>query len=625
MQDNNDKSEKIKRNPNKKVELTLRHQLTPLTDDELLSQSKNISNFLKLVHPHVAESGYSDAAIELRPVKRDNDEFEFVPSFSAFKLTSEKDEEMLMKLLTGVNGKGFCVFYSIFAFDYRKDVYKANGELFTKGHVNKENPLFTTTLVADFDGITASEFNEQKQMFNKVGLNTYDVSTGHGYHSLIFLDKRCYSLGILDAFTDLLLSKGFKVDTAMRGCDRMARTPFTTNCKELDDTKNDDVFNANLPLAVPINDYEEITRYSVVDVFEKLRQLETIIPLSKKQEKEVSAVAIQEIESTQTEALSSEEREKIKEEKQVRINLTDAEYLYDDLIDFNTLPPTIKKILASSTPQGYRNETLKFLTKTLKDGVGLTLKETQDILAVWGNNCEPVLDEEFTKKEVARFWRYVNHHKNGYYSQKLVDLYGYLDLAVVTENSMVAVPHHLMNIMCTKSMNGGVIRTYMLLLLHFHENEEVENIDLETLTEITQISHRSVERHVSVLLKNGLLVKKVGNTCRKQGDKNGYYPSPYITVEGCRKIPATTIEAMYFSKRNELTDNEAMVFLYLKLMVTYSKKKKAFTSQEKIGLGVGQKRRSIINITDSLHEKKFIKKVTIGTAFLKRTTYEIKK
>ena len=157
-----------KRNAEKDVNKTLRHHCNELSDKEIESQANQIIEFLQLVHPHTIESAYGDA-IEIRPVQRDADEFEYVRSYSTFTLTGERDKEELIKFLKRVNGKGFCVYYSLFAFDYNLDVFKDNGKLFGKGRVNKTNATYTTTLMADFDKVSIEDYESKyKPLFEKI-------------------------------------------------------------------------------------------------------------------------------------------------------------------------------------------------------------------------------------------------------------------------------------------------------------------------------------------------------------------------------------------------------------------------------------------------------------------------
>ena len=291
--------------------------------------------------------------IEIRPVKRDRYEFEYVKSYNTFRFTSPKDRELLIKFLTKINGKGFCLYYSIFTFN-------KEGKEIT---INKDNALFTTTLMADFDNMDQEKFNHYKKMFESVGLETYDIFSGNGVQSLILLTRRCYDKEILRKFTELLIAKGFDVDSAIVDPSRVARLAYTRNNKELDQTLKDkyNPIDPELPLALPLNKIPR--RHSIVEVFEKLNQLPTIIPVSSELASETSQEAIETIEQNQTQAITFEEREEVKnsKKKEVEVNIFEAKAQYDKYLDFDALPTTVQKILASHTVEGLRNKVLLFL------------------------------------------------------------------------------------------------------------------------------------------------------------------------------------------------------------------------------------------------------------------------
>ena len=94
------------------------------------------------------------------------------------------------------------------------------------------NAIGTQILIADFDNITEDEFILEKIKLAKIGIETLDVFTGHGFQSIILLDNPTEDKELLRKFTNLMLSKGFKVDYKIKDCARIMRLIEVWNCKE---------------------------------------------------------------------------------------------------------------------------------------------------------------------------------------------------------------------------------------------------------------------------------------------------------------------------------------------------------------------------------------------------------
>lgn len=600
-------------NKEKDVKKTLRDKAITLSPSEIEQQADNIIEFLKVIHPHVAEDHYETGGIEIRPVKRDRYEFEYVKSYNTFRFTSPKDRELLIKFLTKINGKGFCLYYSIFTFN-------KEGKQIT---INKDNALFTTTLMADFDNMDQEKFNHYKKMFDSIGLETYDIFSGNGVQSLILLTRRCYDKEILRKFTELLISKGFDVDSAIVDPSRVARLAHTRNYKELDQTLKYkyNPIDPELPLALPLNKIPP--RYSIVEVFEKINGLPTVIPSSSELVEETNQEAIGTIEQTQTQSITFEEREEVKQskKKEIEINIFEAKTQYDKILDFEELPLTIQKILSSHTPEGLRNKVLLFLIPFFKNTLGFNLHETQAILRIWGSRCHPIVEAEEINKEVERLWKYKIDHKAGYYTQELAQTYGYLELTSIKKRNLLSVPYQFLELFKLKEFNPGVARFYLLLLLAFHKNKDLLNVTFEEAAKITEVSLRTAKGHMKILVNNGLMIVKQRN--QVTGTPQVHYPSPITKSVGSRKISPTLLDLMY--KYNELNDAEAMLYLYLSLKLAYSKRDLIITSQEKIAQENAKTQPNISQLTDKLHDKEYIDKTTTGNGFFKKTTYELLK
>lgn len=613
-----------KRNAEKDVNKTLRHHCNELSDKEIESQANQIIEFLQLVHPHTIESAYGDA-IEIRPVQRDADEFEYVRSYSTFTLTGERDKEELIKFLKRVNGKGFCVYYSLFAFDYNLDVFKDNGKLFGKGRVNKTNATYTTTLMADFDKVSIEDYESKyKPLFEKIGLETYDIFSGNGVQSLILLDKRCYDKNILNKFTRLLTQKGFNIDTAITDSARVARLPYTYNCKELDE--NQTIYNpidAEIPRALPI--IKTAKRYSIVEVFEKLNQLDdVIVPVSQQEVEDTSVESIEEVERENTKPLLQSEitEAKVKAKREVETCIKDSKEAYKEVLDLEILPPTIQKVLSKPARTGIRNSVLLFIVPFFKNELGFNVYEAQAILRVWGSRCEEPLGADYIDNEVKRLWVYNIKHKQGYYNQELVDEYGYLEMTIVKDRSYIAIPQHLIDSLSLKAINPGTLKFYLLMLVDFHKNKNKSsyNVTQDEIAKICGVSKPTACRHLRTLVNNGLVMERIGSKNRKEGDATIYYPSPLARAKGGRKISVSVVKNIY-SSDSGLNDGEAMMMFYLKVVLCYHPV--VITSQSKIGEALAKTQPNVNQLTSSLHEKGFIYKETLGSGFWKKTTYEV--
>lgn len=600
-------------NKEKDVKKTLRDKAITLSPSEIEQQADNIIEFLKVVHPHVSEEHYETGGIEIRPVKRDRYEFEYVKSYNTFRFTSPKDRELLIKFLTKINGKGFCLYYSIFTFN-------KEGKEIT---INNDNALFTTTLMADFDNMNQSEFSKYKELFESVGLETYDIFSGFGIQSLVLLNRRCYDKEILRKFTEMLISKGFDVDSSIINASRIARLPYTRNNKELDQTQTNkyNPIDPELPLALPLNKIPQ--RYSIGEVFEKVNQLPTIIPISSELEKETKQEAIETIEQTQTQPITFEEREEVKnnKKKEIEVNIFEAKAQYDKFLDFDALPTTIQKILASHTPEGLRNKVLLFLIPFFKNDMGFKPYEAQAVLRIWGSRCNPMIESDEMDREVERLWKYKIDYKTGYYTQELAQVYGYLDMTVIRDRSSLSIPHAFLELFKLKEFNPGVVRFYLMLLWAFHKNKDLINVTLEEAAKITEVSEITAKRHMKVLVNNGLMIFKKRD--QKSGTLQIHYPSPIAKAAGSRKVPISLLNDMY--KRKELNDAEAMLYLYFKLELAYSKSGIIVTSQSKIAQANAKTQPNITQLTNTLNDKEYIVKETEGEGFFKKTTYELEK
>ncbi len=596
--------------------------MTVLNEKQLEGVATRQLEFLKLIHPQLNNTDWSEGAIEIRPIKRDQDDKTYVRSYNTFCAT-DKDKEHLVDFLKKVNGRGFCLYFSIYTFDPKKECIKADGKKFTKGKINNENSLFTTTLMADFDDISKDDFLKFVERFKSVGLYPILVFTGHGFQAHILLKEKIYNKHILKHYNELLLSKGFKVDTKIQDSARQARLVEWWNCKELDvNYEHYNPIDPELPATLQLDTDYEPQRYSLVEVFQKLRQLETVIP---QEEDEIVTDSI--LEQIETKDLGElvESKGEIKRKRKIDvIEIESYSNEYEQFFDFDSLPHPIQRMFIQ-TPQGVRNDALLFLIPLLKNTMGLSLKEIRDCMVIWGANCEPPLSKDFVVNEVNRLYAYRYDGRWGKYTSELAKEFGAFDfeLLELRNDDSIKIPNKVIEALADKPFNEGVLRTYLLILLHLHEEDEVERVTIEDIIKITESSRKTIDRHLNELIARKFIIRRTEGVYRKGKEGYTYYPNPilFFSSDGFKLITATLIESMY----DNLKDGEAMLYLYMKTLTISSGKKKVLTSQKKLGENICRSQQRVSEITKSLEVKRFLTKETTGEAFFMRTTYKLKK
>lgn len=569
------------------------------SDAQIEKQLNKQIKFLKLVYPQMEKTNFEEGCIELRPIKRDKTA-KFIRSFNAWRL-EERDINALRDFLKLMNGQGYCLYYSLFAFDYTKTSGKQ------KGKINKENALYTTVLASDFDDITYEEFKKEKEKLNSLGIESLDIFTGHGFQTLILLKERVYDKNILNKFTELMLSKGFKVDTAIVDCARVFRMPFSFNCKSLD-SKNKHYQEGIIPTGV-LNATEE--RYKLVDVFEKINTLETVI-----EQTQAEKVTEIDIKAIKTEPVTIKEKkielDKIKEIKNIKIENLNT--LYEQYIDTERLPEPIQKMLRG-TQSGLRNKVMLFIIPFFRNSLGLNIQTIKSTLIIWGSLCTPVLNKEHIESEVDRIYKYSFKGRFGKYTEELRKVYGYLEFNKFTRKNKILIPNALFSDFDV--ISDGAVKIYLALKLH----EQIEGIKEFTQKEIldyTEIGRATFYRNVSDLLAMGYLCKKRAN--RRQGEEYIYYINPYFnSINGFTMLENAVVELML----NKLTNGEMKLYLYLCMMIG-SSKNDCWASQKYLAKKIGKKGQNAISMmTDELVKKKYITKKIIKKDNIKHCIYNL--
>lgn len=567
------------------------------TDNQIEKQLNKQVRFLKTVYPWLSEDNYQDGCIELRPIKRDK-EAKYVRSYNTWRL-EEKDINSLRDFLKLINGQGYCLYYSLFAFDYTKTSGKQ------KGKINNQNALYTSILGMDFDDMTLEEFQSEKKKLIDLGLETIDIFTGHGFQSIILLKEKVYDKEIIKKFTELLISKGFKVDGAIADCARVFRMPFSFNCKSLD-IKNKH-FGQGIKPTIVINWTEK--RYNLVDVFKSLNTLPTVIeqtnPLN---EIDIKTIKIEQV----TIAEKKVQLDRIKEIKNIKIENLNT--LYSEYIDFERLPEPIQKML-KGTQSGLRNKVMLFIIPFFRNTLGLNIQTIKAILTIWGSLCTPNLNKEHIEKEVDRIYKYGFKGQQGKYTEELRKAYGYLEFNKFTRQNKILIPNSLFSDFDV--ISDGAVKIYLSMKL----TEQIEGIKEFTQKEIlecAEIGRATFYRNVTDLLAMGYLCKK--RTNRRNGEEYIYYINPYFSsIAGFTMLENAVLKLML----SELTDGEMKLYSYLCFMIG-STKSDCWASQKYLAMKIGKKGHNAISMmTDNLQSKKYITKKTLNKDGIKHCIYNL--
>lgn len=558
-------------------------------EDEIISIANKHLNFLAFLYPFLKEQSYHAEVVEIRPIARDKDKTSYVESFNVFRL-DEDTVSRYIKFLEKINGKPYCLYYSSYCFDNKKAI---EGKKRTK--INNENALATSILAMDFDNISIKDFQQIKGKFDKLGISTLDIFSGHGVQSLVVLNELCYDTKLLKRWTTLLLRKGVKTDGALVDSARVLRMPYSYNCKEFDEKSNYHIIGKEPEaIATSIINKPEY-KYSVEYVFSKIMTLPDVICSLPDEDTQI----VESNEKMPKKSVKFEEEKAKKAKTQLEIkeaNKEEVKKAYLGLVNVEKLPLPVIKML-NSTPEGIRNKTMLFLVPYLKNSLGFEKQDIINIMKVWGERCKPVLSSRVIIDEVNRLIKYDLKGKYGKYDSELANTFGYLDFKIERQNKIKIQKQVTNNI---SEISDTSFKIYLALLNYKSLNSDTNNYTIEDICQIADVSKRTFYRNVSDLVTNGILNKKSKVDKKKQG-KYEYYINPYITdYAGFTLLERATIEIMLERL------NDAEIKLYIIMCSMLYKKDNIWASQEYLAEKMGKKRCTVSKIIKSLEEKNFI-------------------
>ena len=566
-----------------------------LTEKELLEQAEEQVKFLTTIYPNLIEDTFQQCCREIRPIKRLKS-IKYIRNINLWRLDNEGIERLL-EFNKKVNGNEFCVYYSSFALDYE---IKCEG--YQKGTVNNENARYTTILPLDFDEQSLTEITKQLDILRSLDIEFITVFTGNGIQALILLNRKVYDTKILKKWTTLLISKGFRVDDSIVDCARLLRLPRTFNCKEFDITNKRYSPNA-VECATEVWEWTE-RRYDILDIFNKIQTLPTIIPSTQEEIeelKELETVKKIEFEENSIQDISTKKKkEKINEIFEVV--KSDIEVVKDQYkhIKIKHIPDAVVNMLYQ-TPQGLRNDTLLFLVPYLKNTLKLSEEQVIETIKVWGSRCTTPYPLDFAADEAKRMLNYKSNYKYGKYTDNMKKAFGALEIHIYKNNNTVEIYNDIFD-------NGGIIKisdTAFKIYLYLELNKgKKESYTMKELSELTSIPLITIKRNLNDLVRYSYVKRKI--TYKKNKESYLYSLSEYRSrARGVTLFNKATLKLML----KDLTDGEIKLYAYLYRML--NAKLEVTASQKYLSSKIGKSQSRISIITSGLANKEYLNKTII--------------
>lgn len=558
------------------------------TDTELEAQLTTIVDFLKQVHPELVNSAYQKSCIELRPINRSGEfNISLHRSLNLWRL-DEKSIDRLRDYLYKHNGQPYCMYYSVFAFDYGKDSYTKSGSKAAKGKITADSAMFTNEIVLDFDAVSYVEFESLSRQLKDIGIEGVWVFTGHGYQFHILLDSPLYDDGAnIFRLVYLFRAKGFMCDSACVDTARLMRLPFTYNCKCFSHEEYDAEFN-NPPLCKIVKETEK--RFSYDFIAEQLLSLPTVNVYDEERylERTDNSVCVHDdVGASGAEAVS--------------LCLTE----YPDFLDFDSLPEPIIKML-KQTPSGFRNSALGLLIKFFKQYLLFGKEQILSILNIWAEqSCDPSYNRVDFKKDFERLYACGGLN----YSSELAKQFGYIDFESQIQlhrDNKVFIPNTVFQ--SFPVISGNALRAYLAVKILEHGNsegdEEYVPITINAIADLTEMSIPTLKRVLPTTKKLGLLYVKQG--IKRNGEPNTYHSNKFHDTDaGFKALSVNDLEVyLSTSKRLKLSDSELKLYLFM-LYKFYTKERAL--SLDKIGQHIGVTKSVVSRLVTTLRKKKYVK------------------
>lgn len=590
-------------------------RLPKLTEEEVRKQAEGIFNFLKLTHPYInnkkifyksgraieEQINFDSVAIEIRALRRDQNK----ACYRNFKLYRFADTELerLYKFLWELNEKAipYCLYYSVYAYDNNQLAVTKDGKKSAvwnnKAALN--NVVGTQIIVTDFDDITEDEFLLERLKLAQLGLETLDIFTGHGFQSIILLDKMTEDKTLVKKVTNLMLNKGFRIDSKIKDSARIMRLPYTYNCKEL---SKKDIENPSVIKTFIYSETEK--RYNLEYVLERLESLETVTESQATIDIiEDKKIKVEEIEKTEV----ITENKVVKNVIQLKDTLEDLTYNKNKLkelytmLNIESLPEPVLKMLEGFR-MGYANSMLLFLTLYLKD-IGYSrsvVVSAMEILADQDRFNYP-WDKRTVRSETKRFY-YSNYNWNSIYSSELQE-FGYIEYEF-KNREIIIIDNHVFDVL--NEISSKAFYIYLRLL----EDSNYTGKKVYTINEIaqaTKVPRRTLVQHLDDLAHKKVRLLDKHRAYKKRGEEYTYQITEFLGVKGFTKINISMLKYLILMvDTKEINPTQLSLCMYIKY-VCYNGKSNCTISQETLGQALGLDRTSISKSFKNMEKTRLIR------------------
>lgn len=613
------KSNELK-NVTKKAKKIERPELQ-LTLEESKQRASNIIKFLKLVHPGNVGNGFMKA-IEIKFLLRgEGASHSFYKPTLLFGLDSEKTEDVLADAIHETSSFSHCCYYSLYTFDNKKEVrvqVTDNNGRKTYEHkpvkkIVEGNTYETWVLPIDIDGISREEYEEYRGYLLNLGIETIGEKTGNGYQLLVLLDKPLKIKKLYQEFTSKLRKLIPAVDASIDVPTQVFRLPYTRNCKEYSNQFL--YYKPYDPQAkeVVILDWTE-ERYPkkvIFDILDKeiAKKLGADVPTRSKTD-----------DSEDVEGRTPKYTVEVLSSRKMAIS---GDKTYQDLykhVDFGQLPLNIQNILKGTT-EGFRNKCVLYLTPFFNKVLGLTQEQALATLETFNNLCTPAKPFSVVKSDYYRFSEEYGDYKKGSYEPEMIQEFGKEEMDTLIRSDFDKILFDNEVIKKFNVIHHSAIQIYLAMkLLEIESDLEKKSFTKEEIAVAARVSPKTVQRYIRELTKYSIVVNVKGNN--KQGIKKGYKINEYGQyINGFTKLNKSLVKTMLM----ELTPSEMVVYTYMMCKVGATDSTLVFTSQKQIALAHDLTQQAISLITESLKEKKYIRKKTfMGKQHRKKTTYTLR-
>lgn len=596
--------------------IELENKFIKFTDEELKKQQDVIWGFLQLIHPELKNFEYAnqlngeckinDLAIELRALKRIKGNLNACYMNHRIYNYGEKQRVLFDKFLKKLNDNEipFCLYYGAYNFNSKiMGLAEAKGSVPKQAWNNcvcKNNAVASHILPMDFDDMSEEEFIKYRSILAKIGLDTIDVFSGHGYQCLVKLDKLCIDKTIISKFTNTLISKGFRVDNNIKDCARLLRLPETINAKGI---------LKDLPQVMTKLQYQTDKTYSLEEVFSILDTLPTVKEIEEKSNPKKNT-KVKEVKSKEVKEVNDIDNIYPKEEipKLIKTGLSDLELqrIYP-MIDIEKIHNPVKLMLSGFQPRR-ANKMLLFLVRYFKSLEYSKLIILDIVDKLKDLNTYNYAWEYLCIEEVERFYRMDNYTAIGTYVGFGFDKeFGYLgDVNYVFENKEIITIENYLFINLYK-ISSQAFCCYIKLLQYQHNNNKTV-YTMKEISEITGVSVRRLKPHIDKLIDIKLIDKK--RTYRKNKEEYLYFISK---TQRNRELGYTKFNInllwrlLKMVELKEINHTQLMICMYLKYKC-YGSEYKCCLSQETIAKSLGITQSAISKSFNNIEKVQLIKR-----------------